>query len=123
MTFQLSKKENGSINAGFMSVIYQGARDVFASQNAEIALTEAANMSNWGTEGAVRYTAQGIDEKGNQYLVIWDTAEAWDKAMEEKDENILQNESYACEWESPVSILLVEEAEEFNTYMDLNNLS
>lgn len=111
MNFQLSKKENGSINAGFMSVIYKGARDVFSSQNAEIALTEAASMSNWGMEGAVRYTARGVDEKGNQYLVIWDTTEAWDSAMEEKDENILQDESYACEWESPVSILLVEDAE------------
>ena len=105
MTFQSSKKENGSINAGLMSVIYQGARDVFASQNAEIALTEAASMSNWGTEGAVRYTAQGIDEKGNLYLVIWDTTESWDKAMEEKDENILRDESHACEWESFFSFL------------------
>lgn len=68
-------------------------------------------MINWGTEGAIRYTARGVDEKGNQYLVIWDTTELWDSAMEEKDENVLQDESYACEWEYPISILLVEEAE------------
>lgn len=111
MNFELLKKENGSITSGLKAVIYQGASDVFAAQNAEIALIEPASMISWGTEGDIRYIARGVDKLLNKYLVIWDTTASWDRAMEEKDENLLQDESYACEWDYPVSILLVETSE------------
>ena len=111
MNFESLKKENRSITSGLRAVIYHSTSDVFAAQNAEIALIEAASMTNWGTEGGIRYIARGIDKKINKYLVIWDTTVAWDRAMEEKDENLLQDESYACEWDYPVSILLVDKAE------------
>lgn len=111
MKFQDAKKANGSIEAGKVTVLFHGTRTVFALQNAEIALTHPARMYNYGTDGAVRYSANGMDEAGNCYLVVWDTTAAWDAAMEESDENVLCDETLACDWESPAAITLLEEVE------------
>ena len=43
-----------------------------------IHLTQDAYVSNYGTDGGVRYYAAGTDDEGNDYQVAWDTNAAWD---------------------------------------------
>ena len=74
-----------------------------------IHLTEQAYANNCGTDGGVRYYAKGVDDSGVDYLVAWDTTDAWDaeqdayRADPENFEASLQEED-ACDWSSPVSI-------------------
>ena len=104
MKFQDAKKANGSVEAGKVVVFFHSTRTVFALQNPEIALTSVAQMDNYGTDGAVSYSANGVDMAGNRYLVAWDTTAEWDAASASADETL------ACEWESPAAITLLEEA-------------
>lgn len=89
-------------------------------------LTQEAYVDNYGTKGAVRYYAHAIDEAGNEYIIAWDTTEAWDLATErakldaesyldEADAERLaelldlvlpdvSDESNACDWGNPVRV-------------------
>lgn len=74
-----------------------------------IHLSEQAYVNNYGTDGGVRYYAKGVDDNGIEYLVAWDTTEAWDAEQEayradpDNFEASLQEED-ACDWSSPVAV-------------------
>jgi hypothetical protein len=95
----------------------------------EYALTNMAQADNYGTDGAVRYYASAINEAGDSFRVAFETTAAWDAANakaqaelrdDEPDleaiaeehgveidefENIdLNDESSACDWDSPVEV-------------------
>ena len=107
MDFAAAVKANGSVMHG----------------STEIALTQQAYVEN-SARGGVQYQAVGIDQQGNQYMVVWDTTQAWDDAQEayhaamrnggNPDAGILGDESNACDWEAPVSIKLIETAEQMH---------
>ena len=97
-------------------------------------LTQMAYMNNYGTDGAVRYYANAIDEDENEYKVAWDTTQTWDDMnkmylleMNEADDNLseedteqleelrrkyegydalgyVEDETNACEWDEPVEV-------------------
>ena len=104
MNFAAVLKANGSVMNG----------------SVEIALTQQAYAEN-SANGGVQYQASGIDTVGNKYMVVWDTTQAWDEANEvyqadlrngeNPDTGILDDESNSCEWDCPVSIRMLEEAE------------
>ncbi len=62
----------------------------------QVALSEQASATNYGTEGGVRYQAYAVDRADNDYQVIWDTVEDWSIWSED--------ESNACDWDNPISI-------------------
>jgi hypothetical protein len=68
-------------------------------------LTNQAQADNHGTEGLVRYYAKAVDADGTEHLVAWDTTQAWDEA--DKDSGLCDDESNACDWDSPVSVKAV----------------
>lgn len=90
-------------------------------------LTNQAQADNHGTEGLVRYTARAVDDSGHEYVLAWDTTDAWDvackvAAMDDEDEIAeviaeadltqgelpdVSDESNACDWDSPVSVKAV----------------
>jgi hypothetical protein len=69
------------------------------------------------------YQARAIDAVGNEYLVRWDTTDAWEDAYAECREeqertgdysyvsSYLEDESNACDWNSPAVIELIAEGE------------
>ena len=76
----------------------------------EITLTQEAYCHNNG-----QYLASGKDEKGNTYLVEWETTKAWDDAQEAARNGDCsawaEEESNACDWNSPIDARLIESAE------------
>ena len=89
-----------------------------------VAMTQNAYMDNHGTDGGVRYYANGVDVFGNTYHIAWDTTQAWDDASDRinaalkngeasdyLDVGLLQDESNACEWDSPASVVMTDTAE------------
>ena len=94
---------------------YQTAAKKFGTvmnDSTEVAMTQAAYMENYGS--GVRYYAAGVDQQGNDYLIAWDTTNAWDEASEsyqaairngsDPEIGMLDDESNACDWSSPVEI-------------------
>ena len=85
-----------------------------------IHLTEQAYAENYGTDGGVRYHAKGVDDSGTEYVVSWDTTEAWDaeqdsyRADPDKFEPSMMEE-YACDWSSPVAIRIVARSAKLTT--------
>ena len=81
----------------------------FDHSGVALALTQDAYVENHGTDGGVRYYAKAVDADGNDYLVAWDTTEAWDAATEAykvdpENAPIVDDESWACDWDSPAEI-------------------
>ena len=96
----------------------------------EFNLTQDAYVVNYGTEGEVRYEASAVDTDGNNYLVIWETTEEYNKSQrlhnledafeagkldeeeieeieelqEEYDSGYCEDESNACDWENPIEV-------------------
>lgn len=80
-----------------------------------INLTEQAYVSNYGTDGGVRYYAHGTDAEGNDYRVAWDlTPEREEQDRRHRSErhgdtydgspcDCNDDESTACDWDSPVA--------------------
>jgi hypothetical protein len=68
-----------------------------------IALTQQAYCANAG-----QYRAAGQDANGAEYEIEWVTTEAWDEAQEaakQGDVNgFAEDESNACDWDSPSKI-------------------
>ena len=111
-TFAHYKKQNGS-------VIFNGV---------EYAITQAAVADNYGTDGDVRYYSPAIDAAGNEYSIAWEATPEWDASnaivqleLQGKDVDMaeiveefgvdedftpyaLDDESYACDWDSPVAV-------------------
>ena len=85
-----------------------------------IHLTEQAHVSNYGTDGGVRYYANGVDDSGNRYKIAWDTTPAWDAACEAlrngeepaEDAPDVEDESNVCDWNEPADITLTHSADE-----------
>jgi len=83
--------------------------------NITVALTQDAYCDNYGTDGDVRYYADAIDTAHNPYRVSWDTVEGWSNHIIGTDGDCIvedcrgwcEDESNACDWDSPV---LIEEA-------------
>lgn len=73
-----------------------------------LALTQQAYVSNYGTDGGVRYYAAAVDAEGNEYRVEWDTTPAWDEADEAAqngdDNGYCDDESNACDWDTPAKV-------------------
>lgn len=78
-----------------------------------LALTQPAYCDAYGTDGEVCYYASAIDDNGGTYKVRWDTTADWDarcaavQAEMQAGEDItdpLDDESDACDWDSPVEI-------------------
>jgi len=71
-----------------------------------ITLTQQAYCSNAG-----QYRATGEDAEGNEYQVVWATTEAWDDAQEASKNGdvsgFAEDESNACDWDSPASITAI----------------
>ncbi|MFA5099470.1 MAG: hypothetical protein WC547_01115 [Candidatus Omnitrophota bacterium] len=83
----------------------------------EITLTTEASAENYGTNGSVVYTADGVDSNGNKYSVTWNTTAEWNEANEEGvDEDgdpvnsYCNDESNACDWDNPESVTMTHEA-------------
>lgn len=94
----------------------------------EYTLTQQAYVSNYGTNGVVRYYASAVDITGKEYEVTWETTLEYDEAQElctlennsfltEEDEERMQeliekgvhsayfeDESNACDWDDPASV-------------------
>jgi hypothetical protein len=66
----------------------------------ELTLQQDAYASNY--KDRVCYFAYAIDREGNDYLVRWETTAAWDNSLDQQDD-----ESNACEWDSPDDAVLV----------------
>ena len=78
-----------------------------------LALTQQAYCDAYGTEGEVSYYARAINDAGDIYKVRWDTTADWDarcaavQAEMQAGEDItdhLDDESDACDWDSPAEI-------------------
>ena len=107
MNFQDAQKEFGSVT----------------HNGVEIAMTQNAYVDNFGANGGVRYYSAGVDANGNTYEISWDTTQPWDDANdrinaaglagEEPDYidiGMMQDESNACDWDSPASVVMTDEA-------------
>ena len=70
-----------------------------------ITLIQDAFCDNYGTDGGVRYYAEGRDAAGNTYRISWDTTAEWD-ALEPEGRC---DEADACDWNAPASVELSEE--------------
>lgn len=72
---------------------------------------DSAEAANYNTDGGVQYTATGKDNKGNRYLITWNTTEEWNNAQidDEGDpvDSWREDESYACDWDNPESVVLM----------------
>jgi hypothetical protein len=89
-----------------------------------INLTEQAYISNYGTDGDVRYYADGVDTKGNKYQVSWElTPERQEQEERHHTErhgdtydgvecNCCDDESEACDWDNPCEVVLTEDCDE-----------
>lgn len=109
-TFEQAKEQNGSVVLG----------------GVEYAITRAAQMDNYGTDGEVRYYAPAIDQAGGKYIVEWETTVEWDASSAilgaemrgESSDGIAQgyglpadfvpygldDESLACEWDEAADV-------------------
>jgi len=95
-TYNANKKKYGEVTVGRKTV----------------ALTQFAYCDNYGTEGEVRYYAHAIDRNNNDYRVMWETVEGWDDhycgedgcCVMEDCGGWCEDESNACDWDSPVAI-------------------
>ncbi len=67
---------------------------------------EQAYLSQERSDGRCEYQANATDERGNIYLVTWLSFEDWDNLIEDGIEDDI------CNWNTPYSIQLIEEAEE-----------
>jgi len=100
----------------FGKVVFKGA---------EYTLQQDAYVENYGTAGQVRYYATALDADGGEHMVAWETTEEWDSATalyqqaltdatdecgnikDMPDCGILDDESYACDWDNPVEVVAV----------------
>lgn len=102
-----------------LHITYHAAAEKYGTVDhggAALALTQQAYCENYGTDGGVRYYASAVDIEGNEYRVSWDTTQAWDAATAAakvslaesgelgNEEYLLQDESNACDWDSPADI-------------------
>lgn len=107
-----------------------------SGHNDTLTLTSMPEAGNYGTTGGVRYYASAVDQAGNRYCVAWDTTQEWAamnaaynkgyRDFADDDAQVLADvideygldadwipcdpadETYACDWDSPASIELVD---------------
>jgi len=85
--FDKMARENGSIQ----------------HEGQELALTQIAYADNMGTDGDIYYKAAAIDRAGNDYEINWDLKEEVKNRDVEKY-GYLEDESEACDWDSPSDV-------------------
>ena len=93
-------------------------------------LTQQAYCDNYGTDGGVRYYAHAVsadDADMGKYKVVWATTPEWDnhqkggsthpKETDNEGHDIYPNdetcdfcedESNACDWDSPVDVVVID---------------
>lgn len=80
-------------------------------------LAQQAYADNYGTDGGVAYYASAIDAEGNGYRVTWHLTPEYEAAAarvqaaysdgnepDGRDLSLVEDESNACDWETPYDV-------------------